>query len=124
MRQLPDARDLARRVRQLRRLDRRGDPEAFAVAVERIADEIEALGAAVAVPPPVQAETPRSRGTGAPIPTTASPQPVEAREDPEGGRRARALVVAQDRELAELRAKLARKPRRRGGRKRRKGDGA
>jgi len=39
----PDPRDLAHRVRQLRRLDRHADPERFAVAVESIAEQLERL---------------------------------------------------------------------------------
>lgn len=39
----PDPRDLARRVRQLRRLDRHADPETFAVQVETIAKALERL---------------------------------------------------------------------------------
>ncbi|MFP4126847.1 MAG: hypothetical protein ACLFU0_09405 [Alphaproteobacteria bacterium] len=40
---MSELQDLARRCRQLRRLDRHADPERFAVAVEDLAERIEAL---------------------------------------------------------------------------------
>jgi hypothetical protein len=46
---LPDPRDLARRCRQLRNVARCGDPERFALAVEDLAEKIEALDR---TPPP------------------------------------------------------------------------
>lgn len=45
----PEPRELARRVRSLRRLDRHADPETFAIQVESIADALERLDR---TPPP------------------------------------------------------------------------
>lgn len=49
-RQLSDPRDLARRVRSLRQLNRHTDPERFAVTVEDLAEQIEALDPPPAAP--------------------------------------------------------------------------
>lgn len=95
--------ELARRVRRLRRAAGRDDPETFAVAVEGLAEDLERIA--------------RTAGPAERTPTTWRAPERQADDDPERERRLAALLAEQERQLAELRAKLAAAQRRRRGRR-------
>jgi hypothetical protein len=97
----PDPRELACRVRQLRRVVTR-DPETFATAVESVAEQLDQLA-----------------HTAAPIEATPTSwrAPERQVDDPQRERRLAALLAEQDRQIADLRAKLAAARRRRRGRR-------
>jgi hypothetical protein len=87
-----DPEALARRIRDLRRLAGRADPERFALAVEELAEQV--------------ARLPHASGTGVPPDRREPPRPRQAAQTGTNERRLMALARAQARDIEKLEAML------------------